>query len=145
MNLKENKLVTIGIIGTVVVLIIFLFIVISDPFKPPLTLQHISPSEDQVGEMKYGPIQQITYSFNKPVDAASVQVTSTPPLDLLVVANTTNPNDIKIYPRPPKFWEPEVLYTVIVRKAKGLDGSELAQPISYKIKTSLATRGIQEE
>jgi len=70
-----------------------------------------SPKEDPTGKTIKNPSQKIEVTFSQTLTPSDVKVIASPPLPLKVQRGGTA-NSLIIFPDPPEFWKPDVLYTI---------------------------------
>lgn len=89
--------------------------------------QAINPPENTSGSTIQNPSQNITYTLSEQVTPTEIQVEVSPYLPVKV-RQGNRPTDIVVYPDPPQFWKPDVLYTVTLIDQSG------EEITSYQIK-----------
>lgn len=95
-------------------------------------VKEVLPKEDLSGATILNPSQIITYSLSKPLTPEQIKVEISPRIPLRVTAGNS-PGSITISPKPPEFWAPNVLYTIVI---SDLQGKVIT---SYNIKVPQAT------
>ena len=101
------------------------------PNTSTVTVKEVLPKEDLSGTSITNPSQEITYSLSQSLTPDQVNVEISPLLPLKITSGTT-PGSIIISPKPPEFWVPNVLYTIVI---SDLDGKVIT---SYNIKVPQA-------
>lgn len=79
--------------------------------RSPIQTITTSPKEDSTGKTIKNPSQKIEVTFSQNLTPSDVKVIASPPLPLKVQRGDTA-NSLIIFPDPPEFWKPDVLYTI---------------------------------
>lgn len=112
---------------------------ITQPYLTPpaagaLGLTSIEPVLNTGTDNPISPAQRLTFTFNKEVDAASLNVTVVPEVNLEKVFTGQN-KQLVIQPSGIDFWKPNTTYKITISKGlKAKDGSELVNDITYSLK-----------
>lgn len=80
--------------------------------------KRISPAESTSGTTIKNPSQKITYTLSEPTNPTEVRVRVSPYLPVKVQQGTSS-SDLVVFPDPPEFWRPNILYTVTLYDARG--------------------------
>ncbi len=84
------------------------------PFsQSPIQQITTSPKEDPKGETIKNPSQKIEITFSQNLTPSDVKVIASPALPLKVQRGNDS-NSLIIFPDPPEFWKPDVLYTIMI-------------------------------
>lgn len=86
----------------------------SSPFpvsRSPIQQITTSPKEDPTGKTIKNPSQKIEMTFSQKLTPSDVIVIVSPTLPLKVQKGSDS-NSLIIFPDPPEFWKPDVLYTI---------------------------------
>lgn len=73
--------------------------------------QSINPPENTEGTTVLNPSQKITYTLSESISPSTVTVKVSPSLPVKMKQGE-KPNEVVVYPDPPEFWRPNILYTV---------------------------------
>jgi len=104
----------------------------------PIKSTAVSPKEDPTGKTIANPSQKVTFILSKPTDSETLSVTVDP--DIPLVVKTGSNNTAEIYPEPPYYWRPDVLYTITLKD----QGGQVID--TYQIKVPpLAVEDVQDE
>lgn len=79
----------------------------NSPIKPTA----VSPEEDLSGQTITNPSQKITYLLSESIDPKVLRVTVNPSLPITIKQEGSK-NSLLIYPDPPDYWHPNVLYVI---------------------------------
>lgn len=77
----------------------------------PVKAEKILPTENTSGNSIKNPSQQITFTTSQNITPQNIRVTVSPSLPVKIEQGA-NPNEILVFPDPPEFWKPDILYTI---------------------------------
>lgn len=137
MNLRINKSYIILIVAGIALVFIFLFLAVYFLLKPSgnnESLENITPSsfpnakqssikarteprEDTSGETIKNPSQRITFNLTDQVPLSAVIAQVDPEIPIKMSLDQSGA--IVVYPDPPEYWRPDVLYTITLRERGG--------------------------
>ncbi len=91
--------------------------------------KNINPPQDISGNTIKNPSQKVTFSYPQVISPEDVRVAVSPSLPVKAVQGA-NPGELVVFPDPPDFWAPDVLYTITITDKAGqrLDRYQIKVP-----------------
>lgn len=138
MNIRISKpTILIGAILLSLFVIGFVAFILASLFSPsqsvnttPLPKQkNINPPQDISGNTIKNPSQKVTFSYPQVISPEDVRVAVSPSLPVKVVQGAS-PGELVVFPDPPDFWAPDVLYAITITDKGGqqLDRYQIKVP-----------------